>query len=57
MLKQAWRSYLASLHPRYLKKAYNSGATFMLIYWFVIYPSIMNAVTDSWNFMKWNYLC
>ena len=52
MLKQAWRSYLASLHPRYLKKAYNSGATFMLIYWFVIYPSIMNAVTDSLEFYE-----
>lgn len=50
MFKQAWRSYIASLHPRYLKKAYNSGATFMLIYWFVIYPLIMNAVTDNLEF-------
>ena len=47
MLKQAWRSYLASLHPRNLRKAYDKGGLFILIYWFVIYPLIMNAVTDD----------
>ena len=47
MIKQAWRSYLASLHPRYLRKAYDNGAIFPLIYWFVIYPLIMNATTDN----------
>lgn len=50
MLKQAWRSYLASLHPRYLRKAYDNGAIFPLIYWFVIYPLIMNAVSDNIEF-------
>ena len=47
MLRQAWRSYLASLHPRNLRKAYDNGAIFPLIYWFVIYPLIMNAITDN----------
>jgi len=50
MLKQAWRSYLASLHPRYLRKAYDKGAIFMLLYWFVIYPILMGAVTDNFEF-------
>ncbi len=47
MMKQAWRSYLASLHPRNIRKAYDKGAIFPLIYWFVIYPLIMNATSDS----------
>lgn len=50
MFKQAWRSYIASLHPRYLRKAYDNGAIFGLIYWFVIYPIIMNAVTGNVEF-------
>lgn len=50
MFKQAWRSYWASLHPRYLRKAYDNGAIFGLIYWFVIYPIIMNAVSDNLEF-------
>ena len=47
MFKQAWRSYLASLHPRNLRKAYDKGAIFPILYWFVIYPLIMNAITDN----------
>lgn len=50
MLKQAWRSYLASLHPRYLRKAYDMGSLFMFIYWFGIYPLIMSAVSDTVEF-------
>ena len=50
MLKQAWRSYLASLHPRNLRKAYDSGLFMTLIYWFVIYPLIMNAINDNVEF-------
>ena len=50
MMKQAWRSYWASLHPRYLKKAYDNGALFPLLYWFVIYPIIMHAVSDNLEF-------
>ena len=50
MMKQAWRSYIASLHPRYLRKAYDNGAIFPLIYWFVIYPIIMDAVTNEPEF-------
>ncbi|MBP3677625.1 MAG: hypothetical protein J6I97_04690 [Agathobacter sp.] len=47
MMKQAWRSYWSSLHPRYLRKAYDNGAIFPLIYWFVIYPFIMNLVNEN----------
>lgn len=50
MMKQAWRSYLASFHPRYLRKAYDNGLIFPLIYWFVIYPLIMNAVNETVEF-------
>lgn len=50
MMKQAWRSYWASLHPRNLRKAYDKGAFFQLLYWFVIYPLIMNAVSDNMEF-------
>lgn len=47
MMKQAWRSYWDSLHPRYLRKAYDNGVLFPLLYWFVIYPVIMSLVNDS----------
>lgn len=47
MLKQAWRSYLASLHPRYLRKAYDSGLLFPVLYWLVIYPTIMTLVNKE----------
>lgn len=50
MLKQAWRSYLASLHPRYLRKVYDKGGFFWILYWLVIYPLIMNAVNDDIEF-------
>lgn len=47
MFKQAWRSYVASLHPRYLKKAYASGLIFPMLYWLVIYPTIMTLVNKE----------
>ena len=50
MMKQAWRSYLASLHPRYLRKEYDKGRAFWLIYWLVIYPMIMNVITGNDEF-------
>lgn len=40
MLKQAWRSYLASLHPRNIKKVKGSNAD-MLLYWTAIFPMVM----------------
>ena len=46
MFKQAWRSYLASLHPRNIKKIKNSAALGFWIYWFVISP-IINVFDDS----------
>ena len=39
MLKQAWRSYLASLHPRNYKKMKDYN-WFFWIYWFVVNPII-----------------
>lgn len=38
MLKQAWRSYLASLHPRNYKKIKNSVSLGLWIYFLVISP-------------------
>lgn len=40
MLKQAWRSYFASLHPRNYKKMKNHGLEFVWIYWLVINPTM-----------------
>ena len=50
MKKLAWRSFWASLHPRHLRKAYDNGAWIQILYWFVIYPIIMNAVSDNLEF-------
>ena len=41
MWKQAWRSYVTSLHPRNLRKAYDDGKLFWLLYWLIIYPTII----------------
>lgn len=41
MYKQAWRSYLASIHPRNIKKAKEKGYLFTSFFWFFIYPSII----------------
>ena len=38
MLKHAWRSYLASLHPRNYKKIKDSVSLGLWIYWLVISP-------------------
>lgn len=40
MLKQAWRSYLAALHPRNIKKVKENGNQFLIIYWFLVWPLI-----------------
>ena len=47
MRKQAWRSYIASLHPRYIRKAYDNGSLFWIIYWLVIYPIIIGSINDN----------
>lgn len=46
MMNQAWRSYLASLHPRNYKKIKNGAMLGCGIYWFVISP-IINGFDDS----------
>lgn len=38
MWKQAWRSYIASLHPRNYKKIKDAAVSFVWIYWLVINP-------------------
>lgn len=38
MFKQAWRSYLASLHPRNYKNIKNPGIEFIWFYWFILNP-------------------
>lgn len=40
MFKQAWRSYLASLHPRNYKYINNFGLVGVWIYWFIMAPII-----------------
>lgn len=40
MLKQAWRSYLASLHPRNYKKVKDPTMVLIWIYWLIISPII-----------------
>ena len=41
MWKQAWRSYVASLHPRNMKKAHreNNAPWFLIIYWACYFPA------------------
>ena len=43
MLKQAFRSYISSLHPRNVKKL-KSGGGFWIVYWLVIYPMLMSSI-------------
>lgn len=50
MLKHAWRSYLASLHPRNYKKIKNSVNLGFWIYWIVISP-IIRDVANGEDFM------
>lgn len=40
MLKQAWRSYLTSLHPRNYKKIKDTTGSFFWIYWMIIMPTL-----------------
>ena len=47
MLKQAWRSYLASLHPRNLKKLNHLSAGGWSIYWLLTWPILMNSSGDE----------
>ena len=47
MFKQAWRSYLAALHPRNIKKVKGSGNLFWIIYWLFIGPLIVSTGSDE----------
>ncbi len=46
MLKQACRSYLASLHPRNIKKVKSTNA-FWLVYWIFVWPGLMGSTNEE----------
>lgn len=51
MLKQAWRSYLASLHPRNYKKIKYLGIEFFWLYYFIINPIVGDhELVEDWAF-------
>ncbi len=52
MLKQAFQSYLSSLHPRNVKKLKNNGG-FWLIYWAFIYPLIISGSNPNFAQFMW----
>lgn len=47
MMKQAWKSYLASLHSRNLRKIYHNGEWLFWLYWLVIYPAIIGMTSED----------
>lgn len=47
MLKQAFRSYWASLHPRNIKKVKGSSNAYWIIYWIFIWPMMMRTWNDE----------
>ena len=49
MYKQAWRSYLASLHPRNIKKVKTQQPSgfFMAFYWVIVYPLLIMDKEDG----------
>lgn len=55
MMKQAWRSYLASLHPRNYKKINieKSSPWFVAVYWLIINPMIgaYEGRFDYWTYI------
>lgn len=55
MMKQAWRSYLASLHPRNIKKINieKSSPWFVAVYWLIINPMIgaYEGRFDYWTYI------
>ena len=56
MFKQAFQSYLASLHPRNLRKAYDEGKLFWILYWLIIYPNLMRFATGESEIYEVVYL-
>lgn len=51
MLKQAFRSYIASLHPRNFRKIKDVPSIFLWFYWFIINPILCDfEETGEWKF-------
>ncbi len=46
MMKQALRSYLASLHPRNIKKMKSSNG-YWILYWFIVYPCLITSTNEE----------
>lgn len=46
MLKQAFRSYMASLHPRNIKKVKSTNA-FWLVYWLFVWPGLIGSTNEE----------
>ena len=53
MLKQAFGSYLLSLHPRNIKKLKSNNGGFWLIYWAFIYPIIISGSNPNFAEFMW----
>ncbi len=49
MLKQAFRSYLSAIHPRNIKKIKENGNWFWVIYFSIIYPTLMGATNPNFG--------
>lgn len=47
MLKQAWYTYLAAIHPRNIKKVREQEGIFVYIYWLVVLPSMASNGTGD----------
>lgn len=53
MLKQAFHSYLSSLHPRNIKKEKNRATPFLIVYFLFFYPSLMSASNPNFAKYMW----
>lgn len=47
MLKQAWKSYLTSLHPRNIKKIKNGFNGYWIVYWVFFWPMLVLNLKDE----------
>lgn len=53
MMKQAWRSYLASLHPRNIKNIKESSSSTWILYWTVFYPILIVKNANNEDFVAY----
>lgn len=53
MLKQAFGSYMSSLHPRNVKKLKDNNGSFWLVYWAFIYPFMISSTNPNFAEFMW----